>query len=237
MLNNTWSSALADNPSCSLAIVTSAQVDHDDFAMAQKAQVPRAPGSVIYTYQPLPDDNSIRVLILNASEDDDPLSGFIETTRLIGRSQASATPQAIWSAERPYEAISYEWGSNVMDQPILLDGKVHQITANLSDALHQCRLLDQRRALWADSICIDQENLEEKGQQVALMGRIYACSQRTLICLGTDPENRQHARQALSVLSETNEMIECTFQDPKFSWQANSFPWPQPDDALVSDTR
>lgn len=205
--------------------------------MAQNDQLSLAPMSRQYAYQSLPDDYSIRVLILNPGEEGDSLSGTIETTRLNGRREASATPQAVWLAERPYEAISYVWGSNIMDHVIILDGRLHLITANLSDALHQCRLSDELRTLWADSICINQEDLEEKGRQVAMMGRIYSCSQRTLICLGTDPEKRDHAQEAFSVLLDTNDMIERTFQNPIFSWKLDSFPWPCSDDPLVNDSR
>lgn len=205
--------------------------------MAQNEQSSRALSSRLYTYQPLPDEHTIRILILHAGEYDDPLSGLIETAHLIERNQASATPQAMCSADRSYEAISYVWGSNTMDHSIYLDEKVLQITANLSDALHQCRLLDQPRALWADSICIDQANLKEKGHQVALMGRIYSCSQRTLICLGSDPVHRNDAQEAFSVLIEANEMIERTFQNADFTWATGSFPWPDTDDLLVNDPR
>lgn len=205
--------------------------------MAQDEQSSRALSSRLYTYQPLPDEHTIRILILHPGEYDDPLSGLIETVHLIERNQASATPQAMWSANRPYEAISYVWGSNSMDHSIYLDGKAHQITANLTDALRQCRLLDQPRALWADSICIDQADLKEKGHQVALMSRIYSCSQRTLICLGTDPEHRDDAQKAISILLETNEMIERTFQDAEFTWGSDSFPWPDAGDPLVNDSR
>lgn len=205
--------------------------------MAQNEQSSRALSSSLYTYQPLPDEHTIRILILNPGEDDDPLSGFLGTARLIGRRQASTTPQAMWSADRPYEAVSYVWGSNTMGHLIHLDGKVHKITANLNDALHQCRLSDRPRALWADSICIDQADLKEKGHQVALMSRIYSCSQRTLICLGSNPEHRHDAQKVFSILLEANEMIERTFRDAKFSWEAESFPWPDPGDPLVTDSR
>lgn len=204
--------------------------------MAQHEQSSQAPNSSLYTYQPLPDAHTVRILILNPGENGEPLSGQIETAHLIGRRRASATPQAMWSVDRPYEAISYVWGSNTMDHSIYLDGKTHKITANMSDALHQCRLPDEARALWADSICIDQTDLKEKGHQVALMSRIYSCSQRTLICLGSDPGYRHDAQEASSILLEANEMIEDTFLDANFT-REDSFPWPNPGDPLVNDSR
>lgn len=204
-----------------------------------------------YEYQPLPDEESIRVLVLSPGEGDEPLSGVLKMNRLSNRRQTLRSAQrrhkrrktspesevTRWTPEIPYEAISYVWGSYEKNDTILLSGKIHQITANLRDALHQCRLPDQPRVLWADSICIDQDMLKEKNHQVYMMGRIYASSQRTLICLGTDPDNRDHARGALGVIFDANKMIQDEFQKPDFSWEADSFPWPPSDDPLVNDSR
>jgi len=38
--------------------------------------------------------------------------------------------------------------------------------------------------LWADAICIDQQNIEERGTQVQLMGMIYWKADRVLVWLG-----------------------------------------------------
>lgn len=204
-----------------------------------------------YKYQPLPDEECIRVLVLSPGEGDEPLSGVLKVNHLSNRRQTlrsahrahkrrkiSSEPEVIrWTPEIPYDAISYVWGSENKDHTILLSGKIHRITANLSDALHQCRHQDQPQVLWADSICIDQDKLEEKNHQVYMMGRIYASSQRTLICLGTDPDNRDHAQDASDVISDANRMIQEEFQRPGFSWELDSFPWPPPGDPLVNDSR
>ncbi|KAI7777212.1 hypothetical protein LA080_003876 [Diaporthe eres] len=204
-----------------------------------------------YLYRPLPDEESIRVLILDPGKVDEPLSGVLKVIHLTNRRQTLRSAQQgrkrrktssesdiiRWTPEIPYEAISYVWGSDVKDHIILLHGHTHQITANLSDALHQCRQTDKSRVLWADSICIDQDKLEEKNHQVYMMGRIYASSQRTLICLGTDPDNRDHARDALGVISDANWMIQEEFQRPGFSWEPDSFPGPLREDPLVNDSR
>lgn len=204
-----------------------------------------------YKYQPLPDEDSIRVLILASGKDGEPLSGDLKRVRLSRRrrdvistlwdearrkpSSKAKTPR--WTADVPYEAISYVWGSSVKDHTILLSGKVHYITAKLSESLHQCRLPDQPRVVWADSICIDQEKVEEKNHQVYLMGRIYASAQCTLICLGTDPDRRDQARDAFSVLSDANRMIQETIQSPDSSGDYNSFPPAVAGDPLLTDSR
>lgn len=202
-----------------------------------------------YEYQPLPDEESIRVLVLSPGEGDDPLSGVLKTIHLSNRRQTLRSAQRAhkrqktstetevirWTPEIPYEAISYVWGSDTKDHVIVLSGKTHQITANLSDALHQCRFTDQSRALWADSICIDQNKLDEKSHQVYMMGRIYASSQRTLVCLGHD--NGDHARGVASLIADVNQMVQETCNSPGFSWEPDCFPWPLPDDPLANDSR
>lgn len=62
-----------------------------------------------------------------------------------------------------------------------------RISANLFCVLRHVRLSHQKRALWADAICIDQANCVELGRQVRLMHRIYSQARRTLIYPGTMP--------------------------------------------------
>ena len=45
------------------------------------------------------------------------------------------------------------------------------------------------RKLWIDALCLKQEDLVEKGQQVRLMPRIYSTARRVLAWLGEATEN------------------------------------------------
>ena len=54
--------------------------------------------------------------------------------------------------------------------------------------------------LWVDAICINQNHLEEKGQQVAMMDQIYAAAEQVLIWLGKHEESDHVAFQAISDL-------------------------------------
>ena len=81
----------------------------------------------------------------------------------------------------------------------------------------------------------DQDKVEEKNHQVCLISRIYASAQRTLISLGTDPDNPNHAQDAFEVHYDANRMIQKTVQSPDFSWEYNSFPWCPPSNPLVKD--
>lgn len=46
--------------------------------------------------------------------------------------------------------------------------------------------------IWADSICIDQKNLDERVEQVKLMGRIYDGAHSVIFWLGDDVAGLEH---------------------------------------------
>jgi hypothetical protein len=77
----------------------------------------------------------------------------------------------------PYACVSYVWGDATVTKPIRVDDEELQITLNLFDFLHHIRHLQDTIILWVDSICMNQNNAEEKSHQVKLMGEIYSrCS-------------------------------------------------------------
>lgn len=184
--------------------------------------------SYMYEYESLPSKHHIRRLVLEPGQRDDPLRGSLELVDLYDKATVGS-----------YEAISYVWGDPVMDHWILVDGVQLYITRNLLDALRQTRKLDEPRRLWTDSICINQNDMEEKGHQVSLMARIYETSQRTLICLGFEWGNRgaDTARDVAAFVIKVNGMIQNVFRESSLRWKANSFPWPKADGPLVLDTR
>ncbi|KAF4949405.1 hypothetical protein FGADI_8918 [Fusarium gaditjirri] len=83
-----------------------------------------------------------------------------------------------------YEALSYSWGSQTILHEIIVDGKPLSITEGLHEAL--CHLRDpyEDRMLWVDALCIDQNNIKERGHQVNRMGEIYKKADRVIIWLG-----------------------------------------------------
>jgi hypothetical protein len=86
-----------------------------------------------------------------------------------------------------YEAISYTWGDTTHARHVLVNGKTHAIRNNIWQCLKHLRehsLSLGTFRLWIDSICIDQESTDEKAQQVAMMGQIFAGASRVLVWLG-----------------------------------------------------
>jgi len=86
--------------------------------------------------------------------------------------------------EPKFEALSYVWGEEKSKNPITVDGRPTEITANLEAALRALRHTDTLRTLWIDAICINQEDVGEKNIQLPLMGKIYTGASRVLAWMG-----------------------------------------------------
>jgi hypothetical protein len=87
-----------------------------------------------------------------------------------------------------YEAISYTWGDETSTTSIRCGSKEIPITKNLESALIHFRTENEPRILWTDRICINQDHVVERSNQVSLMGQIYARADRVLIWLGHEDQ-------------------------------------------------
>lgn len=85
-----------------------------------------------------------------------------------------------------YETISYVWGDGKVRKPIVVNGSRIEVTVNLFSALRRFRRPDTPRVLWADAVCIDQGDKNERSSQVRLMGRVYEECWQVLIWLGEE---------------------------------------------------
>ena len=90
-----------------------------------------------------------------------------------------------------YEALSYTWGDSKKERSISCGSGSIAITANLATALVHLRNTDKPRILWIDQICINQDDVHERNEQVALMHRIYSKAENVVIWLGEEgPDDR-----------------------------------------------
>ena len=88
-------------------------------------------------------------------------------------------------ASKPeYEALSYTWGEADNLKCIHLHDSPFDIRQNLYNALFNLRSKTEKRLIWADAICIDQNNVQERSSQVRLMAFIYSRAQAVVIWLG-----------------------------------------------------
>ncbi|KAK3373680.1 heterokaryon incompatibility protein-domain-containing protein [Lasiosphaeria ovina] len=161
-------------------------------------------GGLDYKYKPLPSRGSFRAIELKGLD----CSGFwpytketlhirIVTIGLDERGPADGVGSSSSSSSRRYEALSYAWGAKtgrrhrVVIETEYGEERVKSINENLFLALtaiwknkissvsSECRL-----PLFADQICVNQENEVEVAAQVRLMGRIYHQAAGVIVWLG-----------------------------------------------------
>lgn len=154
-----------------------------------------------YQYKPLPIGKYTRILEVEcAATLQDPVRGHLRTVCL----DDEPVPK--------YWTLSYAWGQTFADgshltDTIQCDGLPLRITKTLNEAIQHIRqsyspepLLEdlnrywryplkpgpqpEKLHIWADAICINQEELAERSSQVLLMPDIYRPSQRLTIWLG-----------------------------------------------------
>jgi hypothetical protein len=93
-----------------------------------------------------------------------------------------------------YTTLSYVWGKERCPHPVQVNGKHLTIGRNLDCALRHIRdnttdLLGRTKLLWVDALCIDQTDVQERSQQVQLMGQIYTSAVDMVIWLGPERED------------------------------------------------
>ena len=106
-----------------------------------------------------------------------------------------------------YEALSYAWGSNKKSAKIRIKetggDRMLAVTSNLAEALQYLRYEDRPRVLWIDAICVNQQNIPERGHQVSRMADIYRSASPVLIWLGPEFASSDVAMRELSDLGST----------------------------------
>jgi hypothetical protein len=109
--------------------------------------------------------------------------------------------------EPKFEALSYVWGSTIRDRPIAIRTQNESsesapsylfMTENLELALRSLRYPRDDRVLWIDSLCINQDDVEERNHEVQRMRQIYSSSHRNVLWLGPGTESTGYAIDTLS---------------------------------------
>ena len=97
----------------------------------------------------------------------------------------SCTTLTVCISDDPiFESLSYSWGDPSVTRIVLLNGHAIPVTINLFAALRRLRYRTSSRCLWADALCINQADLEDKSCQVSLMGKVYSIASKGLLWLG-----------------------------------------------------
>ncbi|KAK5626422.1 hypothetical protein RRF57_002137 [Xylaria bambusicola] len=111
-----------------------------------------------------------------------------------------------------YDALSYAWGSTEKDETIetgVASNCSHYkipITSNLAVALRHGRFDDRPRTMWIDAVCVDQDNVQERGMQVQRMGEIFSLASSVVVWLGPSFSGSSLAMAALKEIGEQVEI-------------------------------
>ena len=182
-----------------------------------------------YIYQPLNADNrEIRILTLHTPlilpDRDEPI--------VYGSLQEISLDSGPF-----YFALSYVWGDASQKFPIILDGKVFNVTANLHGALKQLQQKGYGLPIWIDAICINQGDNMEKSSQVQEMGNIYRDAQLVLGWLGPEADSSSLAIKALSFLgSQSMDMPDGPSLQERYDLISNVLPSDSADERFVFPT-
>ena len=109
--------------------------------------------------------------------------------------------------EQGYIALSYEWGGYDPDEDknkATVNGTQIRLTINLLGALRYLRETRQGSRFWVDALCINQNDLTERAQQVQLMSRIY---QKALLVAMWISERQDDSDLAIDLIERSISLI------------------------------
>ncbi|KAI0965773.1 heterokaryon incompatibility protein-domain-containing protein [Xylaria arbuscula] len=95
-----------------------------------------------------------------------------------------------------YIALSYVWGSEHFTSTVSINGASIPVRTNLAEALSSIKKFDPDTYLWADAICINQQDEEEKSRLVQHMGEIFANAKSVYAWLGPIDKATQYSSTA-----------------------------------------
>ncbi|KAF2164051.1 hypothetical protein M409DRAFT_25400 [Zasmidium cellare ATCC 36951] len=118
-----------------------------------------------------------------------------------------------WPFEKapPYAAASYVWGSPEHTSWVTLNDRHYEVRRNCYDALSQIRRQAPDSYVWRDSICINQDDLDEKALQVAMMGDIYQRANMVYSCVG---EHSDGSGDVIEVVREVASYVRSISPNP-----------------------
>ncbi|CAM1500531.1 Fc.00g096930.m01.CDS01 [Cosmosporella sp. VM-42] len=110
-----------------------------------------------------------------------------------------------------FTALSYVWGDPTSTEEIILEGMLIPVTRNLAAALrwakHHWRQYFPRRdvtvfRLWADALCINQQDMGERSHQVQLMRDIYSDAELVMSSMSTSDDEISLALQTYNEIHQ-----------------------------------
>jgi hypothetical protein len=97
-----------------------------------------------------------------------------------------------------FTCVSYMWGKTSTPEIVYVDGQVIKVRESLFDLLSDLRR-GEPRLLWADALCVNQDDIDERMQQVKVIGEIYAKANYVISWLGNDFQNGELGAEMLNL--------------------------------------
>jgi len=162
-----------------------------------------------YQYQPLSSsEEEIRLVLLHPRQPSRP-----EEIRLTIFKTPLSADRRLWP---DFMALSYVWGDASKRRELLVveaedalcppnpaTTKRLSVTANLAEALQYFPWPDKHKIIWIDAICINQEDLVERAEQIKFMPRIYSSAGTVIAWLGAPTHDNNLAMTLLHRISES----------------------------------
>jgi hypothetical protein len=158
-----------------------------------------------YVYQPLKDDE-IRLLTLYPGIPGQEMMCSLVVERL--------------QASRQYQALSYRWGEDVPNKPIMIlsyksaskpkslrdfKGSKLYTRSNLFEALQQLRHPEHEITLYVNALCINHDNLNEKYPQASRTQEIFNRASNVIVWLGTEKATSRTAFKFIPKVLDMND--------------------------------
>jgi hypothetical protein len=163
-------------------------------SLANSCSSQESASSYLYHYNPLRESTSIRIFQLEPGEEGVPLRCTIEHVDV--------------NSGVKFSAVSYVVGSEKTSDRILVGADQYiSLTASLHEVLQNLRGIEniEQKTFWADQICIDKHNTDERNQQVALMGTVYRKAAQVITYIGPETLND---RKGISLIQTINNLWE-----------------------------
>ncbi|KAK3315971.1 heterokaryon incompatibility protein-domain-containing protein [Apodospora peruviana] len=128
----------------------------------------------------------------------------------------------------PFIAMSYRAGDPTDTVPVIVDGRTFNVFKSLGLALGSllqslCKQdgsweLAETLFIWADQICINQSDMDEKATQVRMMCQIYESCAWAYSWLGTSPQITLGLR-GVQMIDHVQKIIENHYEEKGVPWE------------------
>lgn len=154
----------------------------------------------------LRDNEEFRLIKLHPGCWNDPIRCSLEKFGLAGHQPNFEALSYAWRGEWPDKFVQGHLGrvlrylrcsflnraigrlGDPRQRVIYVNGKQMSIGVNLELALRHLREDNRSKWIWADAICINQDDVDDRNEQVKSMQDVYRAAKRVIIWLGPDRE-------------------------------------------------